>query len=171
MTRRFQTIAAVIIAGLGATAPGAAAQTPAAPAATAPAAAAQPGAPPATDPVPQGGYSYDPAGRRDPFVSLVRRGNDNAKNETGVRPTGIGGITVEELTLRGTMKSREGYVALVQGPDLKTYMVKSGDRLYDGAIRSITNNAMVLMQEVNDPLSLDKQREVRKVLRQAEEVK
>ena len=35
----------------------------------------------------------------------------------------------------------------------------------DGTIRAITNQAVVLMQEVNDPLSLEKQREVRKSLR------
>ena len=120
---------------------------------------------------PQTGYAYDPEGRRDPFISLVRRGNESAKNESGVRPAGLGGIAVSELTLKGTMQSREGYVALVQGPDLKTYIVKPGDKLYDGTIRAITVNGMVIMQDVNDPLSLEKQREVRKVLRQAEEVK
>jgi len=30
---------------------------------------------------------------------------------------------------------------------------------------------MIILQQVNDPLSLEKQREVRKVLRQADEVK
>lgn len=133
-----------------------------------------PAAPPAstTPPAePQAGYSYDPAGRRDPFISLLRRGNESARNETGVRPAGLGGIAVGELTLKGTMQSRDGYVALVHGPDLKTYIVKPGDKLFDGTIRAITGNGMVLMQEVNDPLSLEKQREVRKVLRQAEEVK
>jgi Tfp pilus assembly protein PilP len=152
----------------------ASAQTPAgaAPApGQAPAAPAQAPASPATTPDPPAGYSYDPAGRRDPFVSLVRRGNDNVTNETGVRPAGVGGIAVSELTIKGTMQSRNGYVALVQGPDLKTYIVKPGDKLYDGTIRAITANAMVLMQQINDPLSLDKQREVRKVLRQADEVK
>jgi hypothetical protein len=59
----------------------------------------------------------------------------------------------------------------VQGPDNKTYVVKPGDKLFDGTIRSITATTMVMLQQVNDPLSLEKQREVRKVLRQTEEVK
>jgi Tfp pilus assembly protein PilP len=169
VTTRSLIIAAPLLASLIAPATSALAQGPAAPAqpGTAPAvpAADVPGAE-----VPSG-YSYDPAGRRDPFISLVRRGNDNARNESGERPAGLGGIAVSELTLKGTMQAREGYVALVQGPDLKTYIVKPGDKLFDGSIRAISNNSMVLMQEVNDPLSQDRQREVRKVLRQGDEVK
>jgi hypothetical protein len=56
-------------------------------------------------------------------------------------------------------------VALVQGPDNKTYVVRVNDRLADGSVRAITADAMVLMQDVNDPLSATKQREVRKTLR------
>ena len=36
---------------------------------------------------------------------------------------------------------------------------------FDGIVRTITRRCVVLMQEVNDPLSLEKQREVRKSLR------
>jgi Tfp pilus assembly protein PilP len=166
VTKWFQTIGAGLLVTLTGLSPAVFAQAPAA----TPAAAPDNGAA-APAPEPPTGYSYDPAGRRDPFISLVRRGNESARNETGVRPAGLGGIAVGELTLKGTMQAREGYVALVQGPDLKTYIVKPGDKLFDGSIRAITNNGMVLMQEVNDPLSLDKQREVRKVLRQGDEVK
>jgi len=46
--------------------------------------------------------------------------------------------------------------------------VRAGDKLFDGTVRTISQNDMVILQQVNDPLSLEKQREVRKVLRQAE---
>ena len=49
--------------------------------------------------------------------------------------------------------------------------MRAGDKLLDGTIRTITQNAMVILQQVNDPLSLEKQREVRKVLRQTDEAK
>ena len=122
-------------------------------------------------PQPQGGYTYDAEGRRDPFLSLMRRGTESAPTDPSTRPPGLGGMLVAEVTLKGTMQSANGYVALVQGLDNKTYIVKPGDRLFDGSIRSITATTMVMLQQVNDPLSLDKQREVRKVIRQAEEVK
>ena len=49
--------------------------------------------------------------------------------------------------------------------------MRAGDKLSDGTIRTITADSMVILQQVNDPLSLEKQREVRKVLRQTEEAK
>jgi hypothetical protein len=49
--------------------------------------------------------------------------------------------------------------------------VRTGDKLSDGSIRTITADSMVILQQVNDPLSLEKVHEVRKVLRQTEEGK
>jgi type IV pilus assembly protein PilP len=118
-------------------------------------AAATPQAPP---------YSYNPEGRRDPFVSLLRRGTDTGRTQ-GRATEGVAGMLVNELVLKGIMRSRTHYVALVQGPDNKTYVVRVNDRLADGSVRAITADAMVLMQDVNDPLSATKQREVRKTLR------
>ena len=41
----------------------------------------------------------------------------------------------------------------------------------DGAVKAITLQGLVIVQDVNDPLSLEKQREVRKLLKSAEEAK
>jgi Tfp pilus assembly protein PilP len=114
------------------------------------------------------GFSYVPEGRRDPFISLLRRGSDSRAAASGTRPSGLGGLGAEEITLRGTVRSRDGFVGILQGADQKTYIVRAGDKLYDGTIRTITQNDLVIVQQVNDPLSLEKQREVRKVLRQIE---
>ena len=120
-------------------------------------------APPAAEP-----YTYDPAGRRDPFVSLVSRG---AETTAGKRTDGLGGLSIGELTVRGVLNSRGTYIALVSGPDGRTYTAHVNDRLVDGTIKSITPQGLVIMQEVNDPLSLIKQREVRKGLRASEDGK
>ena len=124
-------------------------------------------APAAPSPVPEA-YTYDPAGRRDPFVSLLSRGIEPA---SGKKLTGLAGMTTGEVMLRGVLQSRNSYVALVSGPDGKTYSVHVNDRLLDGVIRSVTPQGIVIMQEVNDPFSLVKQREVRKGLRTAEDGK
>lgn len=113
-------------------------------------------------------YTYNPDGRRDPFVSLLARGVEPA---SGVKSAGLSGLTTSELMLRGVMQSRGSYVAIVSGPDGKTYRAHVNDRLLDGVIRSVTPQGIVIMQEVNDPLSLVKQREVRKGLRTAEDGK
>jgi Tfp pilus assembly protein PilP len=114
-------------------------------------------------------YTYNPLGRRDPFVSLVKRGNDSQAPSR--RSEGLAGLTVDEIALRGLMHSQGGYVAIVQGTDNKTYIARENDRLQDGTIRSITVQGLVILQEVNDPLSLAKQKEVRKGLRATEEGK
>ena len=160
------------------------AQSPAAKPTVAPVATvtpAQPPASPATAPGQAGaavvaplepqGYTYNPESRRDPFVSLVRRGADTQRVATGSRPAGLAGLSSGEITLKGVVASRNGYVAMVQGADNKTYVVHSGETLLDGTIRTITANAIVILQQVNDPLSLQKQREVRKVLRETEEAR
>ena len=84
---------------------------------------------------------------------------------------GLAGLGTAEVSLRGTLQTRGSYVGILQGVDSKTYIVRAGDKLADGTIRSIAADAMVILQQVNDPLSLEKQREVRKMLRQTEEAK
>jgi type IV pilus assembly protein PilP len=140
------------------------AQTPAAPAgqAAAPAPAPAPVVPP--DP-----YSYNPDGRRDPFLSLLGAGAE--KGPQTKRGDGVAGMTVAEISVRGILQSRGTLIAMVQGPDNRTYMLRQGDRLADGAVQEVTTDGLVIMQEVNDPLSLVKQRMVRKPLRAQEDVK
>ena len=141
------------------------------PPATAAASPAAPAAKASEPPVESPAYTYDPHGRRDPFVSLLRRGGDTGLSRLQTRPAGISGLEASEVVLKGTMQSRTGYVALVEATDRKTYIVKTGDKLADGSVRTITADTMVILQQVNDPLSLEKQREVRKTLRQTDEVK
>jgi Tfp pilus assembly protein PilP len=140
-----------------------AAAQPGAPSGQPPKPAEQPPAP--APPPPQGaGYSYDPAGRRDPFISLV--GGVEVASNPGARPAGVPGMLVNEVTVKGVWKSsRGGFVALVQSPDNRTYTIKTGDKLFDGSVKAITQDAVVFSQDVNDPLSLVKQREVRKAIR------
>jgi Tfp pilus assembly protein PilP len=117
------------------------------------------------------GYDYKPAGRRDPFISLVRRGSGAVGSSAVSRPTGIGGLSVDEITMRGTLKGPNGWKAMVRGADNRTYTVKAGDELYDGIVKAVTADAMVVLQNVNDPLSTVKKREVRKLLRPALEAR
>ena len=113
-------------------------------------------------------YTYNRDGRRDPFVSLLSRGAESAP---GAKTLGLGGMATADLMVRGVLQSRGTFVAIVSGPDGKTYRAHANDRLLDGIIRSVTPQGIVVMQEVNDPLSLVKQREVRKGLRTAEDGK
>lgn len=154
--------AAALILAVAAGATGAAAQ----PATTAPATTTKPPNPADAPPTPPSGYTYAPDGRRDPFVSLVNRGSTGSKTAArGDRVEGIGGVLVDEVAVRGIYQTRGTWVAMIAAPTGRTYSIRAGDRLMDGSVRTINAQAVVLMQEVNDPLSLEKQREVRKFLR------
>jgi type IV pilus assembly protein PilP len=144
------------------------AQQSAKPAPTPVPAAEQPpaGQPAAVTPEPPAPFTYNPEGRRDPFVSLLGRGSD--PKSQGVRPTGVPGLLINEVSVKGIVRNSAGFVALIQGPDNKTYVVKAGDRLMDGTVKSIVQDAVVFSQDVNDPLSLVKQKEIRKTLRSAD---
>ena len=111
-------------------------------------------------------YSYQVEGRRDPFVSLIGRGED--PKVMAARPSGLPGILIGEVAVKGIMKDRTGFMALVQGPDNRTYVVRSGEKLLDGSVKLVTADSIVFSQDVNDPLSAVKQREIVKKLRSAE---
>ena len=141
-------------------------------AASAQAPATVPGIPtvtPEAAPIPAEGYTYQPDGRRDPFTNLLGTGTE-PRNATR-RNEGPAGMTVGEISVRGVLASRGSLIAMIEGPDKKTYVVHAGDRFLDGTIRSITPQGLVIVQEVNDPLSLVKQREIHKLLRSLESAK
>lgn len=170
MTRVLLALAAALVAGA------AYAQAPAAAAPATPAQAAKPAAAAADDqlPAPPADFSYAPGGRRDPFMALTRPGGGSVPTtDLSSRPAGAAGIAVDELSVRGIVLSNGTFVAMVSGAAGKgqTYSVRAGSRLFDGTVRAIDARSIVILQQVSDPLSVQKQREVRKLLRTQEEGK
>jgi nucleoid-associated protein YgaU len=148
--------------------PAAPAQARPAPAAPAAPAEAPPAAPAEMAAAPES-YAYQSEGRRDPFLNLLGTGVDV---QTMMRHgDGPGSMTVAEVSVRGIMQSRGALIAMIEGPDKKTYVVHQGDKFVDGAIKTITPQGLVVVQDINDPLSLVKHREIRKMLRSIEDAK
>jgi type IV pilus assembly protein PilP len=136
---------------------------PAAPAATS---GTPPAAAPAAAPVEPAAYSYDPQGRRDPFVSLLARGSDARGAAT--RAAGLPGVLIAEASVKGIVRDRSGFIAMIQGTGTKTFIVRTGEKLMDGTVKAIAADSVVFLQDVNDPLSMVKQKEVRKPVRSAD---
>jgi len=106
-------------------------------------------------------YTYDPAGRRDPFRSLLVR----EQSKGGVsRPPGIAGISIDDLGVHGIWKTRAGFVAQIRATDNKSYLIRSGDLLYDGEVTRVGPNEVSFRQNLNDPQSVKPFREVTKQL-------
>jgi type IV pilus assembly protein PilP len=106
-------------------------------------------------------YHYDPQGRRDPFRSLV---GPAPKIQAGVRPPGPPGFLIDEMKLQGVIKTKQGLVGMINGPDNKGYLLHVGDKVLDGEVIRITPSAVVFRQEVNDPTRIERYREVVKDL-------
>jgi Tfp pilus assembly protein PilP len=105
-------------------------------------------------------YHYDPQGRRDPFRSLV----GPAPKLDRSRKPGVAGFLIDELILQGVFKTKQGYVAMVDGPDNKGYLIRVGEKVLDGEVIRITPNGIVFRQEVNDPTQIERFREIVKDL-------
>jgi len=157
-------------------APGAPA--PAAPATGAPAPGADVNRPPLDVELETGGYSYNSQGRRDPFVSL--QSPVTADRGPKTRKPGMEGFLIQEVALKGIVKTtgggtgiaqKPGYIAIFLGADGKSYFVTTGQRLYDGVITAVDATSVTFRQEVTDPLSPVKTREVRKSLYASEEAR
>jgi hypothetical protein len=127
---------------------------------------------------PPGGYTYNPQGRRDPFVSLNKPVGPQAGLK--VRPQGVPGFLIQEVALKGIVKtsgeglgvaSKPGFIAILQGTDQKSYFVTVGQRLFDGVITAIDATSVNFRQEVTDPLSPVRTRDVRKTLYPSEEAR
>jgi Tfp pilus assembly protein PilP len=114
------------------------------------------------------GFTYDPAGRRDPFRSLLHGSNDARR---GPRPQGIAGMLINEVDLVGIVEKPAGSVAFFNGTDNKGYFLHLGDDLYDGKIIRIDQGegSVVFRQEVDDPRAIKPYREVTKRLKPVKE--
>ena len=117
---------------------------------------------------PRNGFIYNPAGRRDPFVSLAKPvATDDANNRP--RRPGIEGFLLQETSLKGVVKTVDGWIAVLEGPDRKGYFVRVGQRMHDGVLTSIDAAGLTFRQEITDPLSPAKSRDVRRLLNSAQE--
>jgi type IV pilus assembly protein PilP len=106
-------------------------------------------------------YSYDPAGRRDPFRSLLSRPDNR---NLGQRPPGIAGISIDDVVVQGIWRTRGGYIAQVRATDNKSYLLRAGDLLYDGEVTRVAQNEVTFRQNLNDPQSVKPFRDVTKQL-------
>src|SRR5262249_48839889 len=79
-------------------------------------------------------YAYNAAGRRDPFLGLIAAAGTDARGMVK-HGDGLAAFSVNEISVRGVMQSRSKLVAMIKGPDNKTYLIHQGDKLADGVVK------------------------------------
>jgi Tfp pilus assembly protein PilP len=96
-------------------------------------------------------FSYDPAGRRDPFRSLLEGFEEEEEGPARKRPPGLPGMMIEELRLEGIIQTPSGILAFVLGRDNVSYIIRPGTKLFNGEVWEIQPKKVVFRQDVNDP--------------------
>jgi Tfp pilus assembly protein PilP len=114
--------------------------------------------------------TYNPAGRRDPFVNLIKGLQGEGATSRG-KKAGLEAFLIQEVALKGVVKTPDGFVAMLLGTDGKSYFPRVGARLFDGQIVAIDQSSVTFRQEVTDPLSPVRTRDVRKSLNPSEEMR
>ncbi len=95
---------------------------------------------------------------RDPFVSPVVRtstGAIGAGCETGKRC-----LVVDQIVLKGIVKSQSGYIAVVENPAKRAYFMRENDPVFNGKVMKITGDTVVFQESVMDNLGKQSEREV-----------
>jgi hypothetical protein len=109
-------------------------------------------------------FSYDPAGRRDPFRSLYE---EIGMKRKGPRPKGVSGMLVTEVDLTGIVHDATGGdLAVFMGSDNKGYFLRVGDEVYDGTVIAVDpgGGTVTFRQQVDDPRLIKPYRDVVKRL-------
>ncbi len=97
------------------------------------------------------------ANKRDPFVSPIVRATSGPGPicETGKRC-----LMVDQIVLKGIVKSPNGFIAVVENPMKRAYFLRENDPVFNGAVVKITGDSVVFREATTDKLGKQTTREV-----------
>jgi Tfp pilus assembly protein PilP len=97
-------------------------------------------------------------GRRDPFVSpVVARSMTGSGCSTGKRC-----LAVDQISLKGVVKSDTGMIAVVVNAVNKAYFLRENDPVFNGYVVKITGDSIIFKETLQDKLGKSFTREVTK---------
>lgn len=102
-------------------------------------------------------FSYDPAGRRDPFKDLF--GGQEVKDKQKIF-TKIADMDIEDITLMGIVKTPERYEAIIAFADGFPMTLLIGQKLADGYVVSIDDEKVVFRKTSDRGIPLAKPRDI-----------
>jgi len=113
-------------------------------------------------------YTYNPAGRRDPFAPIIVK--ESKKGKESDRPP-LERYNINEFKLTGIIWGGFGYNAMLEGPDGKGYFVRVGAILGPnrGVVKKITQNTMVVEEKYKTYTGETEHKEIVVELRKKEE--
>lgn len=98
-------------------------------------------------------------GRRDPFTSPVVNSATGPACSTGKRC-----LEIDQIVVRGVVKSDSGMIAVVVNAVNKAYFLKENDPVFNGYVLKITGDSVVFKETYQDKLGKELTREIVKKL-------
>jgi len=104
--------------------------------------------------------SVGQAGRRDPFVSpVVNLGAVGSGCSSGKRC-----LAIDQISLRGIVKSDNGMIAVVVNATDKAYFLRENDPVFNGYVIRITGDSVVFKETFHDRLGKPLTRDITKTI-------
>ncbi|MFL6301228.1 MAG: hypothetical protein ACJ71N_11550 [Terriglobales bacterium] len=97
-----------------------------------------------------------PIGKRDPFVSVIVARSDSSAACSGGKRC----LVIDQLALRGIVRTPTKWIALVENPAKKTYYLYENDPIYNAVVVRITGDSVIFREQVMDALGHATEREV-----------
>jgi hypothetical protein len=100
-------------------------------------------------------------GRRDPFISPVV--NMSLAGGSGCS-SGKRCLAIDQIALRGVLKSESGMIAVVVNSLDKAYFLRENDPVFNGYVERITGDSIVFKETFHDRLGKPLTRDVTKTI-------
>lgn len=112
---------------------------------------------------------YDDGGRRDPFVTLLTPKKALAAQNASRPRVGLTSLALADASVKGIVRSGAAMMAVLEGPDGKSFVARSKDKLQDAIVKSIDAEGVVFVEQQVEAGGAVHSRDVRKTLRSAAE--
>ena len=96
---------------------------------------------------------------RDPFVNPMQLQEDKMKN-TAACTTGARCLMIDQVVLKGVVKTQSGMIAMVENSARKQYNLREKDPVYNGFVLKITGDSIVFKESSTDTLGKTSSKEV-----------
>jgi hypothetical protein len=77
-------------------------------------------------------------------------------------------VRVDDTTVTGIIRGSDGFHALLQARDKRTFIARNGEKLLDAVVKTVTPDAIVFSRTRDERLRANYQQDVVKKLRPAE---
>lgn len=101
------------------------------------------------------------AGRRDPFMSIIRNLPTSAGAPTCSTP-GKRCLYIPELVVKGIAKDTDGQMmaVVVGGATKRAYFLRENDQVFNGSVEKITSDSVIFREFATDTLGRENAHEV-----------